>query len=107
MSKTVRVPFASHFDGSHTALVTAAYTIDHASNVTTEVDNGTRTLTFSYDNANQLTADSLNTYSYDGTGNRNNTGWSAPTGNANELQSDPTWTYSYDNEGNVTKKSKG
>jgi YD repeat-containing protein len=99
------------YNGSGTALATYAYTYDVASRLTTEVDSGTRTLTFTYDNANQLTADSLHTYTYDGTGNRNNTGWSTPTGDENELQSatltSGTWAYTYDADGNMTKKSLG
>jgi RHS repeat-associated protein len=103
-----RVTGINHFNGSGTALGTYAYLNDAVGNVTQEVDNGSRTLNFSVDNANQVTADTLHTYTYDGTGNRNNTGWSTPTGNENELQSDPNgWSYSYDAEGNITKKTKG
>jgi RHS repeat-associated protein len=106
-----RVTAINHYNGSGTALATYAYSYDHAGRLTSEVDSGTRTLTYTYDNANQLTADSLHTYTYDGTGNRNNTGWSTPTGNENELQSatlvSGTWSYTYDADGNMTKKSLG
>jgi len=106
-----RVTAINHYNGSGTALATYAYSYDHASRLASEVDSGTRTLTYTYDNANQLTADSLHTYTYDGTGNRNNTGWSTPTGSENELQSatlvSGTWSYIYDADGNMTKKSLG
>jgi RHS repeat-associated protein len=102
-----RVTSIKHADsGGSTGLVTLAYNYDSGGRLTSEVDNGaTRSYTYTVDN--QLLADGTNTYTYDGTGNRNNTGWSAPAGNNNELQTDPTWTYSYDAEGNETKKSKG
>jgi RHS repeat-associated protein len=106
-----RVTAINDFNGSGTALVSQTYLMDAVGNITHEVDNGSRTLDYTYDSDNQLTADSLNTFTYDGTGNRNNTGWSTPAGNENELQSDAiaggTWAYAYDPEGNVIKKSLG
>jgi RHS repeat-associated protein len=101
-----RVTSINHTDSAgSTGLVTLAYNYDAGNRLTSEVDNAA-TRTYTYDIANQLTADSTNTYTYDGTGNRNNGSWSAPAGNNNELQTDPTWTYTYDLEGNETKKSK-
>ncbi len=66
--------------------------------------NGTP-LTFSYDNSNQLTDDDVNSYSYDGSGNR--TGGSYSTGTGNQITNDGVYRYTYDVEGNLTKKSKG
>jgi RHS repeat-associated protein len=106
-----RVTGINDFNGSGGGLVSQTYLMDAVGNITHEVDNGSRTLDYTYDSDNQLTADSLNTFTYDGTGNRNNTGWSTPAGNENELQSDAiaggTWAYAYDPEGNVIKKSLG
>jgi RHS repeat-associated protein len=99
-----RVTGINHYNGSGTALVTFTYSWDTASRLTSEVDNGAPQ-TYSYDSANQETADGLHTYSYDATGNRNNGSWTVGTGN--QLTSDGTWNYSYDAEGNLTKKSKG
>jgi RHS repeat-associated protein len=99
-----RVTGINHYNGTGTALLSYVYNWDSASRLTSEVDNGTP-LTFTYDNANQETADGLHTYTYDSTGNRNNGSWTVGTGN--QLTNDGTWAYSYDNEGNLTKKTKG
>jgi RHS repeat-associated protein len=101
-----RVTALNSYDGSNVSLASYAYSWDNGSRLTSETDN-TVVRTYSYDNANELLADGTNTYTFDGTGNRNNGSWSTPTGNENELQSDGTWSYSYDNEGNLTKKTKG
>jgi len=62
---------------------------------------------YSYDAANQLTWDSsaTPTFTYEGAGNRTNSGYTTDAGN--RLTNDGTWTYTYDAEGNLTKKSKG
>ena len=91
-------------DGTNTVFSNATYVYDAGDRLTTQTDNGT-TRTFSYDNTNQLTADSTNTYTYDANGNRTNTGYT--TGAANQITNDGTWTYSYDDAGNRIKKSKG
>src|SRR5262249_50709947 len=72
-----------------------------ASRLTSEKANGT-TRTYTYDNANQVTADGSSTFTFDGTGNRTNTGYATTT--MNEVTSDGTWNYTYDAEGNETKK---
>jgi RHS repeat-associated protein len=72
--------------------------------MTSQTVNGSTT-SYSYDAANELTADGATNYTYDLNGNR--TGGSYTTGAANQLTSDGTWTYSYDNEGNLTKRTKG
>ena len=61
-----------------------------------------------YDGASQLTAathsyETNESYSFDATGNRTNTGYS--TGANNQLSSDGTYNYLYDNAGNLTKKT--
>jgi RHS repeat-associated protein len=100
-----RVTSLIHRKGSDSSNISNyTYTYDPGSRVTTEVKNGT-TITYAYDATNQLTADGTKTFTYDGAGNRTNTGYS--TGSANQLASDGVWTYTYDAEGNLTKKSKG
>jgi YD repeat-containing protein len=99
-----RLSNLQHFNGSGTSLANYTYTYDNASRVQTEVLNGATT-TYTYDNVNELTADGINTYTYDGTGNRNSTGYT--TGTGNQLTNDGTWTYTYDAAGNLIKKSKG
>ena len=47
--------------------------------------------TYQYDKTEQLTNDSLVTYSYDLNGNRTMTGYT--TGTGNEMTSDGTWNY--------------
>jgi RHS repeat-associated protein len=63
------------------------------------------THTYAYDRTNQLTADGTTPYSYDGNGNRTNTGYQ--TGTDNRLSNDGTFAYTYDAAGNLTQKSKG
>src|SRR5207249_1458574 len=75
-----RVTAINHYNGTGTALATYVYSYDGASVLTSEVVNGTR-ITYSYDAADQLTADGTNTYTYDANGNRNNGSWTVSTGN--------------------------
>jgi RHS repeat-associated protein len=96
-----RATSITDYNGSGTALLSYAYTIDHASNVTQEVDNGTA-VTYAYDADNQLTGAGGTTESYNATGNRNSTGYT--TGSDNELTSDGTWNYTYNADGDVTQK---
>jgi RHS repeat-associated protein len=85
-----------------------AYSYDASGRMTTEQDNGGTPTTYSYDAANQLVSDSLNTYTggatitYDGEGNRTNSGYHVNADN--ELTSDGTWNYTYDADGNLIKK---
>ncbi len=60
------------------------------------------TTSYDYDSRNQLTNDSVHTYTYDPAGNRTSNGSSIGTGN--RLQSDNDWSYTYDDEGNLTRK---
>src|SRR5262249_15202701 len=80
------------------------YAYDAAWRLTAETENGV-TRTFSYDAADQLTADGPRSFIYDANGNRAMTGYR--TGAGNRLLSDGVWTYQYDNEGNRVKKTKG
>src|SRR5262249_18704549 len=88
-------------DNSVTSNFTCTY--DAGSRLKTKVDNGTTT-TYTYDTTNQQTADGTSTFTYDGTGNRNNGSYATTTGN--KMTNDGTWTYTYDAEGNQTKRSK-
>jgi YD repeat-containing protein len=93
-----------HRNGSGTLFSNYTYTYDLAHRLETETYNGT-TVTYTYDDTNQLTGDGSNSYSYDLNGNRTMTGYQ--TGTGNRLTNDGTWTYTYDDEGSTTKKSKG
>jgi YD repeat-containing protein len=99
-----RLTNLQHQNGSGSLLANYTYTFDQASRMTSQTVNGSTT-SYSYDAANELTADGATNHTYDLNGNR--TGGSYQTGTANQLTSDGTWTYSYDNEGNLAKKSKG
>ncbi|GEM_PF-2594638 len=99
-----RLTNLQHRDSSGNNLANYTYTYDAQSRLTTEVRNGT-TVTYTYDNTDQLTADGTATFTYDANGNRNNGSYT--TGTGNRMTSDGTWTYTYDNEGNEIKKSKG
>src|SRR5262245_31690109 len=83
----------NHRNATPTSVANYTYSYDAAGRVLTETRNGT-TVTYSYDNSNQLTNDSRTTYSYDANGNRTMTGYQ--TGTGNQMTSDGTWTYSYD-----------
>ena len=90
---------------SDTALVTYVYGYDSASRVTSELDKE-GTATFTYDNANELTAvggSRTESYGYDLNGNRNTTGYT--TGTENEQTASPGYTYTYDSEGNLTAQT--
>jgi len=88
-------------DGSANVLSHYTYTYDAASRLTAEILGGV-TVSYDYDVRNQLTDDSVHTYTYDAAGNRTSNGASIGTGN--RLQSDNSWTYTYDDEGNLTQK---
>ncbi len=79
-------------------------TYDVADRVTSAIDNGA-TVSYSYDDTNQLTADGSASYSYDANGNRTMAGYVTSTGN--RTSNDGTWTYTFDDAGNEIKKSKG
>jgi YD repeat-containing protein len=98
-----RLKNLQHRNGSGTLFSNYTYTYDVAHRLETETYNGT-TVTYTYDDTNQLTGDGSNSYSYDLNGNRTMTGYQ--TGTGNRLTNDGTWTYTYDDEGNTTKKSK-
>ena len=64
---------------------------------------------YTYNNRNELTSgdhsyQTNETYDYDATGNRTNTGYS--TGDHNRLLGDGTYTYEYDNEGNRIRRTE-
>jgi len=91
---------------STTPLATQVYSYDDASRVTSEQD-AEGTASFTYDNANELTAvtgSRTESYSYDLNGNRTGTGYSTTV--MNETATSPGTTYTYDNVGNmITAKS--
>jgi RHS repeat-associated protein len=99
-----RLTNEQHRDSSNTSLNNTTFTYDNFDRLTTKVVDGT-TITYSYDNTNQVTSDGTRNYSYDANGNRNSAGYT--TGTGNQTTNDGTWTYTYDNEGNLSKKSKG
>ncbi len=92
------------FQGGGTSINTFTMTYDSGNRITTENRNGT-TVTYTYDSTNEVTGDGTNTFTFDGTGNRTNTGYS--TGPDNQVLNDGVYTYTYDNNGNLTEKSKG
>jgi YD repeat-containing protein len=77
---------------------------DNASRLTDRIENGV-SMTFGFDATHQVTSDDSTGYSYDGTGNRTNAGYS--TGAAKRLMSDGTWTWTYDAAGNATARTNG
>ena len=88
-----------------TPLATYVYGYDSASRLTSEQD-AEGTATFTYDNANELTAvggSRSESYSYDLNGNRTGTGYS--TGTDNEQTASPGTTYTYDNAGNMVSQT--
>jgi RHS repeat-associated protein len=92
-----------HKDGSGTNISNFAYAYDAGRRITSETLNSGSPTTFAYDTTNQVTGDGTSTFTFDGTGNRTNTGYT--TGTGNQLTSDGTWNYTFDNEGNVTQKT--
>jgi RHS repeat-associated protein len=97
-----RLTAITDYSSTGSTLMSYTYAYDAGDRLTSEVDEG-KSVTYAYDNANQLTAAGGTVYSYDSAGNRNSTGYS--TGSDNELKNDGTWTYTYDNRGNITGKS--
>jgi RHS repeat-associated protein len=85
---------------------------DAASRVTSFTSSVDGTASYSYDPTNQLTAATYTgtnqpaneSYSFDATGNRTNTGYS--TGTNNQLTSDGTFNYTYDHEGNRATRTR-
>ena len=95
------------YDATPTLIEGFTYSYDAAGNLSSEVDTqgGTPTTTsYTYDDANQLTAAGASSYSYDANGNRNSTGYS--TGAGNEMSSDGTYNYTYDAKGNELTKTE-
>jgi RHS repeat-associated protein len=96
-----------HQVGGGSILATYIYAYDNANRVTTET-NAEGTVTYTYDNNNELTAagDSrTESYGYDSGGNRNTTGYTVPANSGNELTAAPGETYTYDAEGNLIGKT--
>ena len=86
-----------------TAIWNGTYTYDSADRMTAKQENGTTT-SYAYDKGDQLIKDGANaTITYDGTGNRTNSGYTTTTGNRST--NDGTWTYTYDDVGNQITKS--
>jgi RHS repeat-associated protein len=89
---------------SGAVLASYAYSYDPGNRLSSETVDGVTT-SYSYNGADELTADGSVTFSYDPAGNRTNSGYQ--TGPGNEVLNDGTWTYSYDAAGELTRKSKG
>jgi RHS repeat-associated protein len=92
-----------HLDGSGNNIANYVNAFDLASRITSETLNGGTPTTYTYDNTNQLTNDSVTSYSYDLNGNRTMPGYT--TGPANEITSDGTWNYYHDQNGNLVGKT--
>ena len=97
-----RLTNLQHLNGAGSNLANYTNTYDLASRITAETLNGGAPTSYSYDATDELTNDSLVTYTYDLNGNRTMTGYA--TGPANEMTSDGTWNYFYDKNGNVIGK---
>jgi RHS repeat-associated protein len=102
-NSVARLTNLQHEDGTGANIANYTNTYDLASRITAEVLNGGTPTSYSYDTTNQLTNDSVVTYTYDLNGNRTMTGYA--TGPANEMTSDGTWNYFYDKNGNVIGKA--
>jgi RHS repeat-associated protein len=100
-----RLTNLQHQNGSGTVLANYANVYDLASRITSETLNSGTPTSYTYDVINELTNDSLVTYSYDLNGNRTMTGYT--TSLANEMLTDPTWTYYYDKNGNMVGQLTG
>jgi RHS repeat-associated protein len=98
-----RVTSIQHQNAGGTSLASFLYSYDTGGRLTTTTDNGTLK-TYTYDVTNQLTGDGTNTFTFDGAGNRTNTGYS--TGTGNQLLADGANTYTYDSEGNLSGKTR-
>jgi RHS repeat-associated protein len=105
-----RLTGITHSQG--TTLASYTYQFDNAgriSQATSSADSNGGSSTFSYDADGQLTGathayQTNESYSYDATGNRTNSGYQ--TGLTNRVTSDGVYTYLYDNEGNRTRRTK-
>ena len=93
-----------HKGGGGAIQANFTYAYDAADRVASAIDNGAA-VSYSYDDTNQLTADSTASYSYDANGNRTTAGYATSTGN--RTTNDGTRTYTFDDAGNEIKKSKG
>jgi RHS repeat-associated protein len=91
-----------HQNGTGATLAYFVNAFDLAGRITSETLNGGTPTSYGYDATDELTNDSVKTYSYDLNGNRTMAGYS--TGPANEMTSDGTWSYFYDKNGNVVAK---
>ena len=69
-----RLTNLQHLNGSGSNIANFTNTYDLASRITSETLNGGAPTSYSYDITNQLTNDTLVTYSYDLNGNRETTG---------------------------------
>lgn len=87
-------------------LTTYTYGYDAANRLTTET-NAEGTVTYTYDDTNQLTGaggSRAETYTYDANGNRTMTSYTVDDGN--QLSEAPGYTYTYDLEGNMSAKTE-
>jgi RHS repeat-associated protein len=99
----------THKNGTGGTLSYYNYSYDNADRVSSQswsIQVGTTTYqgtpSYTYDPTNQLLTDSVNTFTYDLSGNRTMTGCVTATGN--RLTTDGVWTFTYDSEGNLVSK---
>jgi RHS repeat-associated protein len=89
-----------------TAIDAQSYGYNASSDMTSET-NAEGSVTYTYDNINELTGvsgASSATYTYDSNGNRTMSGYS--TGTGNETTAGAGYTYTYDHDGNLTSKTQ-
>jgi len=101
-----RLTTMTHQVAGGAALAAYAYGYDNANRLTSE-QNAEGTVTYSYDDTNQLAGASgsrAEAYAYDANGNRTMTGYA--TGAGNRMTSGAGYTYAYDAEGNLTSKTQ-
>ena len=97
-----RLTALQHQNGVGGNIANYTNTYNLASRITSETLNGAATTSYGYNATNELTNDSVTTYSYDLNSNRTMSGYT--TGPANELTSDGTWDYYHDQNGNRVAK---
>ncbi len=97
-----RMTAQQHVGPTGSNIANYANSFDLASRITKEVLNGGAPTSYAYDVTNQLTDDSVVSYSYDPNGNRTMAGYA--TGPANQLLTDGNASYQYDKNANTTQK---
>jgi RHS repeat-associated protein len=85
-----------------TPVASYVYTYDAGNRLSTQQINGGAVTTFSYDAANEVTSDSVKSYTWDSAGVSTNSGFSQGSNVGDQLASGAGWNLSWDAEGNLT-----